>query len=150
MLLAIDLGLKRGWARYDKTGRLRAYHSQHFGNRSQLKRAVWSIMSGGDAPLEVLVMEGDRGLGELFAKLGRKWGVEVVLTDAHAWRPSLMDPKHRRSGEDAKAHADRLARAVITASGAPEPTALRHDAAEAILVGLWAVLEREWVDAPPW
>lgn len=127
-----------------------AYHAQHYGNRDQLKRAVWGIMSGGDAPLEVLIMEGDRGLGALFAKLGHKWGVEVVFTDAHVWRPSLMDPKRRRSGEDAKAYADRLARAVITASGAPEPTALRHDAAEAILVGLWGVLARDWLDATPW
>ena len=42
-----------------------------------------------------------------------------------------------------------LARRVIEWCGAPRPTSLRHDAAEAILIGLWGVLELGWVDALP-
>ena len=34
-----------------------------------------------------------------------------------------------------------LARRVIEWSNAPRPTSLRHDAAEAILIGLWGVLQ---------
>jgi hypothetical protein len=54
------------------------------------------------------------------------------------WRKSLLLPYQRRSGADAKAAADGLARDVIDRSGAKRPTSLRHDAAEAILVGAWA------------
>ena len=32
--------------------------------------------------------------------------------------------------------------------GAAHPTSLRHDAAEAILIGLWGVLEVGWLDEP--
>ena len=41
-----------------------------------------------------------------------------------------------------KQAADGLAREIIEEHGAKRPTSLRHDAAEAILVGYWAV-ERE-------
>jgi len=54
------------------------------------------------------------------------------------WRASLLPPWARRTGEDAKAAAEELARKVIERSGAKRPTSLRHDAAEAILVGVWA------------
>jgi hypothetical protein len=50
----------------------------------------------------------------------------------------VLPPSARRSGEDAKAAAEKLARDLIERSGAKRPTSLRHDAAEAILVGVWA------------
>jgi hypothetical protein len=42
-----------------------------------------------------------------------------------------------------------LARRVIAWSEARRPTSLRHDAAEAILTGLWGVLEVGWLDSLP-
>jgi len=44
-------------------------------------------------------------------------------------------------GLQAKNHANDLARRVITGSGLPRPKALRHDTAEAVLIGLWAALD---------
>ena len=41
------------------------------------------------------------------------------------------------------------ARRIIEWSGAPRPTSLRHDAAEAVLIGFWGVLEVGWLDAVP-
>ncbi|MBC8076709.1 MAG: hypothetical protein H7Y32_11595, partial [Chloroflexales bacterium] len=41
------------------------------------------------------------------------------------------------------------ARRVIAWAGAPRPTSLRHDAAEAILIGLWGALEVGWLPALP-
>jgi hypothetical protein len=69
--------------------------------------------------------------------------------DARVWRERLLLPRDRRSGVVAKEQADRLARRVIDWSGAPRPTSLRHDAAEAILVGLWGVLETGWLTGLP-
>ena len=49
----------------------------------------------------------------------------------------------------AKRGADGVARRVIEWSNAPRPTSLRHDAAEAILIGLWGVLQARWLAAMP-
>jgi hypothetical protein len=49
----------------------------------------------------------------------------------------------------AKQNADQMARKVIAWSNAPSPTSLRHDAAEAILIGLWAVIEMGWLAQIP-
>jgi hypothetical protein len=147
-LLAVDLGLRLGVAVYGPDGRLERYRSQHYASRGKLKDAVYGIMS--EAPgIEVLVLEGDRGLGELFARLARKRGARVIRTDAHQWRRALMPPRDRRSGAGAKETADGLARAVIDWSGAKRPTSLRHDAAEAILIGLWGALEVGWLEELP-
>ncbi|MFP2902614.1 hypothetical protein ACLEQD_40940, partial [Corallococcus sp. 4LFB] len=54
-----------------------------------------------------------------------------------------------RSGALAKDAADGLARRVIDWSHAPRPTSLRHDAAEAILLGLWGALEVGWLAQVP-
>lgn len=42
-----------------------------------------------------------------------------------------------------------LTRGIIVGSGAAKPTSLKHDAAEAILLGLWAVLEVGWLVRVP-
>jgi hypothetical protein len=49
----------------------------------------------------------------------------------------------------AKRRAIEMARRVIEWSDAPRPTSLRHDAAEAILIGLFGVLELGWLDRLP-
>lgn len=72
------------------------------------------------------------------------------MVHAERWRADLILPRDRRSGADAKAAADALARAVIAWSGAPAPKGpLRHDAAEAVGAGLWGVLDAGWLEAVP-
>lgn len=43
----------------------------------------------------------------------------------------------------------KLARQVITACGGKKPTRLRHDAAEAILIGFYGLLELGWIENWP-
>jgi hypothetical protein len=136
-LLAIDLGLRCGWAAFAAEGRLLAYGSRHFGSRATLRKAVPQILQ--EYPtLALLVVEGG---GDLFApwqkEAGRR-GVALKQVMGEDWRKSLLLPYPRRSGAGAKAAAGGLAREVIGRSGAKRPTSLRHDAAEAILVGVWA------------
>ena len=71
--------------------------------------------------------------------------VPVRWVSAEQWRELLFYPREHRSGEIAKRRADDMARRVIEWSGARRPTSLRHDAAEAILVGLWGVLQVGWL-----
>ena len=147
-LLAVDAGLRVGLALYGDDGRLRWYRSRNYGTRTRLRRAAYGMVR--DTPdLEAVVVEGGGAPAEAWLKEAARRDLEHRRVDARVWRERLLLARNRRSGADAKEEADRLARRVIDWSGALKPTSLRHDAAEAILVGLWAVLERGWLDEPP-
>jgi len=136
-LLAIDLGLRCGWAAFDETGRLLGYGSRHYGSRSALRKAIPQIL-GAYPQLARLVVEGGGELYSPWQKEATRRGIAVRQVASEEWRKTMLKPYERGSGEDAKAAADGLAREVIERSGAKRPTSLRHDAAEAILVGVWA------------
>jgi len=147
-LLAVDAGLRAGLARYGGDGRLVAYRSTNFGSTKRLRRGVYGVLR--DLPtLEWLLVEGGGEVAEPWLREGERRGLRVRQIQAGAWRPSLLLPRERRRGSDAKAQADVLARRVIEWSGVPRPTSLRHDAAEAILIGLWGVLELGWLPDLP-
>ncbi|RAL22343.1 hypothetical protein DL240_10870 [Lujinxingia litoralis] len=146
-LLAIDLGLRCGFATYDRSGHLLRYRSTNFGSARRLRDAAWSVLRQ-EGPLEWVVMEGDRQLAEIWGKPATRQGARQVQVAPETWRGELLLSRKRRSGADAKAAADDLAREVITWSRATRPTSLRHDAAEAILIGLWGVHHIGWL--PSW
>lgn len=146
-LLAVDLGVRTGLALYGDDGRLQWYRSQNFGNRARLKRAASGLLL--EARPAWVVLEGGGDLAEVWRHAAEAWQARVRVVQAHEWRPALLLPREQRSGEDAKRHAGTLARRVIAWSGAPRPTSLRHDAAEAILVGLWGLLEVGWLAGLP-
>ena len=69
---------------------------------------------------------------------------------AGEWRRRFLYERERRDGAQAKAHALKLAAQVVAWSEAKGVTAqLGHDAAEAILVGLFGVVEAGWLKDPP-
>ena len=147
-LLAVDLGLRSGLALYGNDGRLCWYRSHNFGSAGRMQRGAYTILN--DIPaLTWLVLEGSGQLDRVWLKEARRRELEFLQISAETWRPVLLHPRHQRSGKSAKQHADRLARAVIEWSGAPRPTSLRHDAAEAILIGLWGVIEIGWLAEVP-
>ncbi|MDT7856177.1 hypothetical protein RQM47_05960 [Rubrivirga sp. S365] len=149
MLLAVDLGLRTGLALYGRDGRLVSYRSQNLGTRARLRRAAGSVLNN-HAGVERLVLEGGGDIAEIWKRAGERAGLRVRVVDAETWRRPLLLPRERRSGADAKAAADGLARAVIEWSGAPRPKVpLRHDVAEAIAVGLWGVVRAGWLDGVP-
>ena len=142
-LLAVDLGLKTGLAVFDEQGRLVRYRSQNYGTVARLKKAAWGELSGVEG-LAAVAVEGDTALARVWGRAAEKQGARVFAIQAHTWRPALFAPRDRKSGEIAKAAADRYAREVIEASGLKRPTSLRHDAAEAICIGVWACRELGW------
>ena len=150
-LLAVDLGLRTGLAvflRHASGVRLLSYRSQNYGSPARLKRGARGTI--GDVPeLAALALEGDAQLARAWAAPAERRGAEVMLCQAERWRASLLSPRDRRSGAEAKRAADRLARAIIAASTAPAPTSLRHDAAEAICLGWWAAAALGWREPEP-
>lgn len=147
-LLAIDLGLRTGLALYGEDGRLRWYRSTNFGSRARLKRAIHSVLDE-VYDLTWLVGEGDRKLFEHWSREAARRGAAARLVTAETWRPRLLYAREQRGSRISKEAADALARRVIEWSDAPRPTSLRHDAAEAILIGLWGVLEAGWLTSLP-
>ena len=99
--------------------------------------------------LTCLVLEGGGPLADVWEREAVRRAVPVLRVAAETWRARLLLAREQRSGPQAKQHADDLARRVIAWAGAPRPTSLRHDATEAILVGLWGVLEVGWLPALP-
>lgn len=144
MLLAVDLGLRTGLALYGHDGRLMRYHSQNFGAATRLRRGVYGLLNE-LAGLEVLVIEGGGQLADIWQSEAERRGLRLLQINAETWRRRLLYDREQRSGAQAKQVADDLARRVILWSGAPRPTSLRHDAAEAILIGFWAALELGWL-----
>jgi len=147
-VLAVDLGLRCGWAAFGAQGRLLAYGSRHFGSRATLRKAIPQILNGYPA-LSLLVIEGGGDLFVPWEKEAARRSIPVKQVSGEEWRKTILLPWQRRTGKDAKAAADGVAREVIERSGAKRPTSLRHDAAEAILVGAWAATSlRSPTDGP--
>ncbi len=147
-LLAVDLGLKTGLALYGRDGKLVWYRSRNFGSRGRLRRAADAILREA-TDVEVLVIEGGGDIAMPWIAEGERRGLKVLQLHAGAWRKLLLLSRHQRSGKDAKKHADRLARQIIQWSGAKKPTSLRHDAAEAICIGLWGTHQVGWINEVP-
>lgn len=148
-LLAVDAGLRAGLAVFTSDGRLESYRSTNFGSLARLKRGVYGVMAGIEGLERVVVEGGGGGYAEPWLKEARRRGVAFQAVDARVWRQRLLLARDQRSGAAAKEEAGQYAERVIDWSGAPRPTSLRHDAAEAILVGLWAVLDAGWLQELP-
>jgi hypothetical protein len=146
-LLAVDLGLRTGLALYGDDGRLRWYRSQNYGSAPRLRRAVPALLR--EPGLVWVVVEGGGPLGEIWKKEAQRQAIAFRRVSAEMWREDLLLMREQRSGSVAKRNADTVARRVIEWSGAARPTSLRHDAAEAILLGLWAVREVGWLETLP-
>lgn len=147
-LLAIDLGLRTGFAVYGDDGKLRRYGSHNFGNAARLRRGVAGVLAE-PIDLEWVYIEGGGPLADIWMREAGRRGMAVRVVSAETWRRALLYEREQRNGEQAKRVADTLARRVIAWSGAPRPTALRHDAAEAIMLGLWGVLDAGWLARLP-
>ncbi|MHB1556992.1 MAG: hypothetical protein ACYC61_05890 [Isosphaeraceae bacterium] len=147
-LLAVDLGLRTGLALYGPDARLAWYRSQHFGTRTALRRGAHGLLDA-NPDVSHLVLEGGGPIAEIWAREAGRRELSLRQIAAEDWRPRFFDPKDQRVRDRSKLTADVLARRVIEWSGAPRPTSLRHDAAEAILIGLWGVLEAGWLERVP-
>jgi hypothetical protein len=96
-----------------------------------------------------LVLEGGGPLAETWKREAARRRIAVRQISAEAWRQPLLHPRQQRTGAHAKANAVDVARRVVIWSEAPRPTAMRDDTAEAILIGLWGVLEVGWLTHLP-
>lgn len=99
--------------------------------------------------LTYVALEGGGTVADIWEREAERVAATVIRVSAEEWRGALLYPREQRTGAQAKQRADGLARRVIAWSSAPRPTSLNDDAAEAVLVGLWAVVSVGWLDAIP-
>ena len=147
-LLAVDIGLRTGLALYGSDGRLRWCRSHNLGTRAGLKRAAHRLLVE-HPQVSWLVLEGGGPIADVWRREADRRGIAVLQISAEAWRERLLYARQQRSGPEAKSHAQALARRVIEWSDVARPSALRHHAAEAILAGLFGVLEVGWLKRLP-
>jgi len=138
-LLAVDIGIKTGLALFSTRGCLIWYRSHNFGTVSRLRRAVRSLLDS-IPDLRWLVLEGGGALADIWENEAIRRKISVHRIDAEVWRYTFLYKREQKSGALAKRNAKELSRIVIDWSGASRPTSLRHDAAEAIMTGLWGTL----------
>ncbi len=139
-LLAVDAGLRTGFALYGGDGRLCWYRSVHYGSVASLKRGVSRILKSIE-DLKWLIIEGEGDIVDKWIHEAKRKKIPVRIVTGETWWEKLLYLRERRSTVMAKKHADGIARQVITWSGIGRPTSMQHDVAEAILIGLWGVLE---------
>jgi hypothetical protein len=99
--------------------------------------------------LTALAIEGGGNLANVWEKEAKRRGIMLIQIGAEKWRQLFLYDREQRSGTDAKKYAGEMARKVIEWSAAPRPTALRHDTAEAIMIGLWGILYLGWLAELP-
>ncbi len=147
-LLAVDLGLRTGLALFGRNGRLIWYRSAHMPNRSSLRRFVGGLLAE-TTGLAWLVLEGGGPIAETWEREAKKYDVGVRHVTAECWRRKFLYQRQQRNARQAKYEAGKAAMSVIEWSGVSRPTSLRHDTSEAILTGLWGVMEVGWLcDSP--
>ncbi len=147
-LLSVDAGVKTGLALYQKPDCLLWYRSHNMGSVSSLRKASGHLIHSIEG-LSVLVIEGGGPVADTWKREGLRIGLQVIITDAGEWRKELLFPREYRNSETAKHTAIKLSGQIIEASFAPSGNFPNHDAAEAILIGLWGCRKTGWIDEIP-
>lgn len=147
-LLAVDVGLHTGLAFFDETTRLHWYRSHHLANPQKLKKIIAKLLRTPPGPTHIY-LEGGGQLADLWTREADKLSIAVRQIQAEQWRKRLFFPRQYPNGSRAKREAREVARRIITECGGKKPTHLRHDTAEAILIGLFGLLELGWLDCWP-
>ena len=148
--LGVDLGLATGIAVYNRDGRLEAVRSRHFQSRDALRSAAGAILDE-IAHVHSVILEGGGDLAEVWQRAAVHRGIHLRIVQAHHWRARFFYPREHRSGPEAKAHAIKMAAQVVdwSETRGVSGASLGHDAAEAVMVGLFGVIDAGWLADPP-
>lgn len=139
-LLAVDAGLHCGYAMFDiATSALLWYRSHNYGSLARLRRGAATLI-GQELPIAMLVIEGGGAVAEPWCKTADYHQIPTEQIYAEQWRVDVLYAREQRSGADAKRAAMHYAQqSMQTAKQTYHYNQIRHDAAEAILIGEWAL-----------
>ena len=155
MILAVDVGLRSGFAHYAADGRVTHFGAAQYTNTSQFRarsRDVLLEARPGAVTKTHLVLEGPPDLLRAWEDVVEELDEEPALVwqvGPGEWREELLLPRERASGHKAKAAARLIARQIIRrfGLGVESPVSMNTDAAEAVLIGYYACLKLGWLPA---
>ncbi|MDI9403226.1 MAG: hypothetical protein QM516_05080 [Limnohabitans sp.] len=147
--LSVDLGLATGIAVFGRDGRLEAVRTRRFQSKDALRAASAAILD--EVPhVHTVIVEGGGELREAWERAAVYRGIHFRAVQASAWRSMFLYERESRDGAMAKESAVKLAAQVIAWSATRGVgAAVEHDAAEAILVGLYGVVQAGWLREMP-
>lgn len=146
-LLAVDLGVRTGFALYNNKGEILRYHSRNFGSAQRLKNAIFQILQS-SGNLKFLYLEGGGKLEKYWLKAAEKRGVETIQLHADEWRRMLYpDAKQDARTKQSKQLAAKKAGELLRSQSLPVPTIWNDDVAEALLIGWYGCIRQGWL--PP-
>ena len=145
ILLAVDLGLRTGTAIFDSKGSVLAIESYRFNDHDSLDRGLTEILST-HAITHVVIEGEDRKLYYIWRKAIENFeGIQLARVVADDWRRMLLLKKEMRDARKAKSAAGLIAKQILKNNEKLQGKKLSADAAEALLVGLYAVRVLGWV-----
>ncbi len=147
LLLAVDIGLHTGLALFSSEQKLLWYRSHHLPSPLKLKKMVSTLLRQTPCPTHIY-LEGGGPLAAIWIREAEDLALTIRQIQAEQWRRRLFYRRQHANRSQAKKEADGLARQVIAHFGSRQPTSLRHDTAEAVLIGLYGMLELGWL--PDW
>lgn len=139
-LLAVDVGLSTGFARFDDRGRLLWHGSHNFGAAARHKRGILHVLDRAGA-VDWLALEGGGSLLRHWENEARRRYIETLVYSAEEWRNALFPVRERTDAERAKGFARQVARRLIAWDSPAGPRDTQFDTAEAICLGVAACLE---------
>ena len=151
-LLAVDLGLRTATAVLDGTGQVLQVDDWRFTDLPQLESALDGILR--NHTITHVVVEGeDVKVLRIWKKAVEKYAPNLPFARvvAEDWRSSLLLPKERKNKQVAKDAAVLIAKQFWNKKVVPNhhcSNKLTKDAAEAILVGQYAVRVLGWAQTP--
>ena len=143
-LLAIDLGLRLGWSCFQSDAQLIAYGSHHCGQANKLNALSYKALKA--LPLgSHVIIEGNGRLLKYWTKNAAKFDLDLTIIHAERWRATCLSTATSHDGKLAKNAALKIAHQLIRNRAKQGAVTLRHDAAEACLIGWWGLHHLGWI-----
>jgi hypothetical protein len=150
-LLAVDLGLRTATVVLSGEGDILDVQDWRFTDHPRLEGALDGILK--NHTITHVVVEGnDVKLVRIWRKAVEKYSPDLPFARvvAEDWREALLLPKERKNKQVAKDAAVLIAKQFLKKKKIEgQKTKLTRDAAEAILVGQYAIRILGWVDPQP-
>ena len=144
-LLAVDLGLRTATAVLDGSGQILQVDDWRFKDLHQLEGALEGILCN-HSITHVVVEGADMKLNRIWRLAVEKYDLPFARVVAEDWREVLLLPKERKNKQAAKDAAVLIAKQFLTnkLDHNNSSAKLSKDAAEAVLVGLYALQVLGW------
>ncbi|CAJ1950814.1 unnamed protein product [Cylindrotheca closterium] len=163
LLLAVDLGLKTGFALFNKQGQLLRYE-QHLFHKDKLDEEIKTIVDGWESDMQAIEAIGSEepltvtkiaveggDIAILNAWESATKDVSITRISPEEWRFHLLSEKERTSGATSKAAARLIARQVVSDFGimGNHQGKFKTDVAEAVVLGFYVCKKLGWVTRDP-